>query len=147
MKEKLIALIKSILDQKIRDLEIVIAETQKSANEETKSSMGDKYETGRAMAQNSIAILQNQLLNFKAEKNSFDLIDFSSAHQTVRNGSLVKTSIGYLFVGVSLGRLTVENTPIMTLSQDSPLGKEIWSKSIAYKGSINKNLIAIEDIL
>jgi len=45
------------IDQRIDAAKKAIGEAQASANEETKSSAGDKYETGRAMMQ--LAIEQN----------------------------------------------------------------------------------------
>lgn len=59
-KEELVNVIKSKIKDKIKSLEKLIAETRAS-NNETKSSMGDKYETGREMLQQEINNLQVQL--------------------------------------------------------------------------------------
>ena len=45
-KSELLQIIQNKLSEKIENLERLIAETR-AANNETKSSMGDKYETGR----------------------------------------------------------------------------------------------------
>ena len=50
-KEALISLIKIILNEKISNLNKDINSLKESQKNDTKSSMGDKYETGRAMIQ------------------------------------------------------------------------------------------------
>jgi hypothetical protein len=59
-KENIIATAQNLLNSKLIELEKAIFNVQNAANEESKSSMGDKYETGRAMAQNDRAMLENQ---------------------------------------------------------------------------------------
>ena len=59
-KAKILELVKSKISEKIGNLERLIAETRAS-NNDTKRSMGDKYETGREMLQQEINNLQLQL--------------------------------------------------------------------------------------
>ena len=49
MKDKLIAYVKNHLDQRIQNSLAAMQAAQESANSESKSSAGDKYETSRAM--------------------------------------------------------------------------------------------------
>lgn len=56
----IINVVKHQLTEKITKLENLISETRASSND-TKSSMGDKYETGREMLQQEINNLQIQL--------------------------------------------------------------------------------------
>ena len=59
-KSEILQIIQKKLSEKIDNLERLIAETRAS-NNETKSSMGDKYETTREMVQQEINNLQIQL--------------------------------------------------------------------------------------
>ena len=74
-KQKLSLLISQKLSEKIQTFEKLIAETRAS-NNDTKSSMGDKYETGREMLQQEINNLQVQLNEVLKQqdflKTSFD---------------------------------------------------------------------------
>ena len=54
-KEDLIQIINQKLSEKIRKLESMILETRAS-NNDTKSSMGDKYETGRKCCSRKLTI-------------------------------------------------------------------------------------------
>ncbi len=51
IKTRLLALCHNYVDQRITNSKQAMDDAQAAANEEGKSSAGDKYETGRAMAQ------------------------------------------------------------------------------------------------
>ena len=101
---------------------------QDSANEETKSSAGDKYETGRAMAQierDRHAQLFDQL---RQERAVLDRIDPDFVFQRVGLGALVTTSVGAFFVSVSAGMVVVEGQKVIAMSPQSPLGASLMGK-------------------
>lgn len=101
---------------------------QDSANEETKSSAGDKYETGRAMAQierDRHAQLFDQL---RQERAVLDRIDPDFVFQRVGLGALVTTSVGVFFVSVSAGMVVVEGQKVIAMSPQSPLGASLMGK-------------------
>ncbi|MBW3546429.1 MAG: 3-oxoacyl-ACP synthase [Bacteroidetes bacterium] len=96
---------------------------QAAANNEGKSSAGDKYETGRAMMQ----LERDQHARLLAEglklRQVLDHLDPSLLHDQVRLGSLVKTSGGNFYVSISLGKLTLDGTDYIAISPITPLGK------------------------
>jgi hypothetical protein len=67
LKTKLLTLCIKYVDDRISATQQAIQSAQASANEETKSSSGDKYETGRAMAQLEIEKIQR---SYTKHKNS-----------------------------------------------------------------------------
>ena len=67
LKKGLYTEVSRLLTEKIRVAETAMQAAQASANEETKSSAGDKYETGRAMAQNDRDMYARQFLQLKQE--------------------------------------------------------------------------------
>ena len=84
-KSEILQIIHTKLSEKIDNLERLINETRAS-NNETKSSMGDKYETTREMVQQEINNLQVQLNENIRAKNSLKLININ-LHQIVGSGS------------------------------------------------------------
>ncbi len=56
-----------IIDQKIKYFQELI-ENLHASNTETKSGMGDKFETGREMLEQEIIQLQRQLANIQDQK-------------------------------------------------------------------------------
>lgn len=127
-KEIVVQTVREWLKGKIEELERNISEVQNSANQESKSSMGDKYETGRAMAQNEVFMLQNQLANLSQEAEKFNVIDFSIQPQNIIAGSLVETNIGWFLLSSGLGKVTIAGKPIMCISLNSPLSITLLGK-------------------
>lgn len=116
-----------------------LARVQASANEETKSSAGDKYETGRAMAQNEIE--RGTLQRVEAEKLLTTLTKLNPSHTTnvAAKGALVTTSKGTFYIAISLGSVKLLDKTYFVVSGDSPIGKLLIGKkageSINWNGS------------
>ena len=130
-KTELIKLINQKLSEKIQTFEKLIAETRAS-NNDTKSSMGDKYETGREMLQQEINNLQVQLNEVLKQqdflKTSFDKLRMTKKFDKAEKGAIVKTERGLFFISVSLGEITFENQKIICISPESPLAKAMNGK-------------------
>lgn len=123
-----------ILKVKTRIEEIVLG--MQLANEslinDTKSSMGDKYETSREMAQQDLTRLQNQLN--QAESDLKSLLNLSTdIAEKIRIGSLVFTNEQIYYLAVSIGPIEVNKNRIMVISSKSPLGLELLGKRIGDK--------------
>ncbi|MBF8456940.1 GreA/GreB family elongation factor [Kaistella sp. G5-32] len=134
-KSEILNIIQIKLSEKIENLERLINETRAS-NNETKSSMGDKYETTREMVQQEINNLQVQLNENIRAKNSLKLIN-SNLHQIVGLGSLVQTDKGLFYIAVSLGEITFNQKKIFVISTESPLGKALFGKKKSDEISLN----------
>lgn len=120
-KGEILKIIDSKLTDKIKKLDLLITETRAS-NNDTKSSMGDKYETSREMVQQEINNLQIQLNENIKAKNSLKLINVKP-HQIIGLGSLVKTDKGLFFIAVSLGEIIYNKEKVFVISTESPLAK------------------------
>lgn len=105
-------------------------DVQRSANSETKSSAGDKYETGRSMAQLEHARLRKQYQIILEEKQILERLP-SITSPKAGLGSLLDTSMGWIFLSVSLGIVKIEQIPVMVVSIQSPIGQAITGKKIS----------------
>lgn len=143
-KSKILEIIKSKISEKIQNLETLITETRASSND-TKSSMGDKYETGREMLQQEINNLQRQLNEILNQQAIVQKINEESSSK-VQNGALVKTDKGLFYISVSLGELVCDNQKIMTVSVESPLVKAMYGKKAGETFAINNIQQKIENI-
>ena len=143
-KTELLLLIKTKLSEKIQQLEKLIAETRAS-NNDTKSSMGDKYETGREMLQQEINNLQVQL-NEVLKQQDFLKTILPKSSEKAEKGAIVKTERGLFFISVSLGKITFENQKIICISPESPLAKAMSGKQKNEVFSINNMNQKIENI-
>lgn len=130
MKHQVLDLLKSQLDTRVQAAQEAMQNAQDSANEETKSSAGDKYETGRAMAQierDRHAQLYDQL---RQERAVLDRIDPDFVFQRVGLGALVTTSVGVFFVSVSAGMVAIDGQKVIAMSPQSPLGASLMGKQV-----------------
>ena len=143
-KIQIISIIKNKISAKIQVFENLIAETRASSND-TKSSMGDKYETGREMLQQEINNIQRQL-NETLNQQSFLQKLNTEACTKVQNGALVKTDKGFFYISVSAGEIVFENKKIMTISIESPLAKAMFGKKVKENFIINNTTQTIEKI-
>ena len=139
-KTELIKLINQKLSEKIQNFEKLIAETRAS-NNDTKSSMGDKYETGREMLQQEINNLQVQLNEVLKQqdflKTSFDKLRMTKKFDKAEKGAIVKTEKGLFFISVSLGEINFDNQKIICISPESPLAKAMNGKQKGDVFSLN----------
>lgn len=134
-KSKILEAVKSRIAEKIQKLEKLIEETRAS-NNDTKSSMGDKYETGREMLQQEINNLQRQLNESLNQQSIVQKIS-SDPSSKVQNGALVKTDKGLFYISASAGEIMVDEQKIMTVSAESPLAKAMYGLTENQSFSVN----------
>ena len=101
---------------------------QESANEEGKSSAGDKYETGRAMAQLEIEKASSQLAEANKSKQALEQVPVDVSGPVVKSGSLVITNQGSYFISIAAGKLVVDRELWFAISPGSPLGAILLGK-------------------
>jgi len=144
-KEKIITACKILLEQKITDLNLALTSVNEAANNETKSTAGDKHETAKAMMQLEQEKLSNQLTILNSQLNDLQKIDTNKQHVIIGNGSVVRTNNGILFIGVGLGKIKVEQTTVFAISSLSPLANLLSGKKVKDAVKLNEtNYIVLE---
>lgn len=125
-----------------------MAAAQESSNSETKSSAGDKYETGRAMAQQERDRHAAQF--HEAQKMLADLqkINPERISNTVRAGALVTTSLGLFYFSISAGKLTTaQKQEFLAVSSVAPIAVALHGKQAGEEVLFNGRPVRIEDII
>ena len=118
-KPALHALCHAFIEQRIAAARTAMQAAQESSSSETKSSAGDKYETGREMAnaerdRNAAHMQQAQQLQAELARLNPDL-----PCDTVRPGALVSTSLGRFYISISAGQLA--GTDVFAVSAAAPV--------------------------
>lgn len=116
------------LQTRIDRIRLAVEEIQAAANEETKSSAGDKYETGRAMMQQEKDKMANQLAVNISWKNQLTLLNPAETKERIEIGSLVITQEGHYYLSIPLGKLKLEGQVYFAISLASPIGKALLNK-------------------
>ena len=146
LKEQLYNKFVSIAQQRVTDLELIIKEAQHSANNETKSSAGDKHETGRAMAQLETEKLTKQLGEALKLAELLHKINPQVKHQLIGLGSLVITTNGNFFISASLGKIELNEITYFAISSISPIGQLLIQKKENDSFSFNNKTYVINKV-
>lgn len=134
-----------ILD-KVNMLQQVLDGLKESGSNETKSTAGDKHETALAMLQIEQANNRGQLQQALLQKINFEKINPAHKSQKIIPGSLVKTSKGYFYMSVALGKLLTEGITVFAASPQSPLGEKLMGLSAGDTIEINNDIYSIESV-
>lgn len=119
---------------------------QQAANEESKSSVGDKYETGRAMMQIERDKAAQQLEEAIKLKNILDQLSIEPHTDKIALGSLVITNTKKIFVSIGIGKLTLEGEDFLVVAPTSPLGQALMGLKRKDQLTFNKEQITILEI-
>lgn len=146
VKEALYQQCQQYVRQRIDTARSAMEAAQESANEESKSSAGDKYETGRAMAQierDRHAQLLAEALKLEQDLHQLD-IDKPSA--VVRAGSLITTNRGRFFIAISVGKLVINGVDYFVVSPASPIGALLAGHSAGDSVTFNKMVYQLQEV-
>lgn len=130
-------------------IEVVVkgmADAQMAANEETKSSVGDKYETARAMNQLEKDMLGRQLAENKKELSAMMEIDITGTHDSVKPGSLIRSSQMYFFILGGLGKMSFEGETVFVISPNAPLAISLMGKKKGDEIEFNRQKMEILEL-
>lgn len=143
LKQTLFDHCRQYVEQRIETAKTAMEAAQSAANEESKSSAGDKYETGRAMAQIERDRHAQQLAEARKLEQELARIDAGKIHSAVQPGSLVLTSQGNYFIAISAGKITVDRTDYFAVSAASPIGVRLNHAKAGDEVVFNSKLIRI----
>ena len=147
IKHQLYAQCFAHVEQRIATSREAIQAAQTAANEETKSSSGDKYETGRAMAQLEIEKNSEQLAEAKKLQEVLTQINPDNQTRVIQSGSLVTTNHGKFFIAIPAGQLTVDGEVYFAISKVSPIANHLLGLSAGMKFVFNQRNFVVEEVL
>lgn len=130
VKQKIYNLIQEQLQERIHRAKELMDSHKEALQSDTKSTAGDKHETGRAMVQMEYEGSIKQWKKALEMKNALDRIDPTVANNTIGLGSLVITNQGNFYVSVSLGKISLKNESYFAVSFASPLGNILRGKKV-----------------
>lgn len=128
LKSKLLAACRDFIERRITNFTIAMNHAQRAANEEEKSSAGDKYETGRAMMQIEREKAANQLDEALKLKRVVDQLNPDIRHEAVSVGSVVITKQYNVFIAIGAGKFSFDGNDYLVVGAHSPLGKELMGR-------------------
>lgn len=134
------------INSRVKALEKALDDSRSEMVSESKSTAGDKHETGRAMAQLEQEKLGRQVLSARELKVAIAQIKTDKVHSEIQFGSLVKASNGTFFFSVGIGKLIVKDESVFCLTITSPLGNSMKGKSKGESIQFNGKTISILEL-
>ena len=137
---------KDFVNKRMQTVEDIISSNQKALQSETKSSAGDKHETGRAMLQLEMEKAGQQLSGINLMKEILSKVNISTTSEIAHLGSIIETTSGTYFLSISAGQLKVAEKVYFAISVSSPIGKLLLGKTISDEVVFNGKKIIIKMI-
>ena len=103
---------------------------QKDLTSETKSSAGDKHETGRAMIQLEREKLGNQIREIELNYQRLNTVKDVKTSTIISLGSLIFTDKANYYVAIAADSCEVNSKVFYCISSQSPIGKLLIGKKI-----------------
>ncbi|MFB9056908.1 hypothetical protein ACFFU9_09155 [Mariniflexile ostreae] len=146
IKEALYACCLNYLDCRFQSVQNTIEDIQEALLSETKSSAGDKHETGRAMLQLEREKAGHQLSEINKIKMHFSKINVTKSSSVVGLGSVVYTSNAHYFISISAGEFYVNDLAFYAISPHTPIGCLLMGKTIGDIIEFRTQKFIIEDV-
>ncbi len=138
--------VKQWAEQRVLIAQEAMDMAQESANGDSKSSAGDKHETGRAMAQLEQEKSAKQLRDALGSIELLKRIDPNSVTPHVVTGSLVTTDEGIYYISIAAGKIMLAGKEYFAVSPSSPIGKKLLGLSVGSTIELNGRKMKILQI-
>ncbi|CAM4142644.1 3-oxoacyl-ACP synthase [Zobellia roscoffensis] len=145
-KEELHKFCLTFVTERISRIYKNIEDIQTSLSSETKSSAGDKHETGRAMLQLEREKLGQQLAEAEKMKQTLSKVPKEGSNKIVGLGSWVITSKAEYFLAISAGEFKAMGKSVYCISAATPIAKLLFAKEVGDTVSFNSQEIQVVEI-
>jgi len=136
----------AIIYERIKNASNAMEQAQESANNQEKSSVGDKHETARAIGQAERDMNARQLLQAKEDLRFLETIQIQKSFLNISTGSLFQINEALFFVAVGLGSVKVTNKVVTVISHLSPLFGSLKMKKLGDTAVFQDKKIKIVDV-
>lgn len=146
IKKELVIQCNDFVEQRMKTIHDILSSNQKALQSETKSSAGDKHETGRAMLQLEMEKAVAQLDAINEMKITLDKIDISNNSKIARLGSIVLCAKGHYFLSIAAGKIETAEKIFYAVSLSSPIGKILLGAKVGEIINFNDNQFKIDEV-
>ena len=145
LKSVLLIKCREYVDSRIATAQQAKTDAQAAANEESKSSVGDKYETTRSMMHLEGEQAAYQLAEALKLRTLLDRLPDTQSKKIV-SGSLVITNVNKIFVSIGIGKVNVNGEEILVVASTSPLGKILMGRCKNDRVTFNDQSMTILEV-
>ena len=135
--------LRAILEKTLDEARGEYVLAKESRDSDTKSSAGDKFETGREMMQREMDKLSALVDNTLNSIAKLDRIADLPASAVISEGSLVETDQEIYYISIGYGKIDT----VYAISIESPLGLELKGKRVGDHVEMRGRIITIKSII
>lgn len=147
VKQQLYSECINYVEAKIEHITNAVNDLQQTSMLETKSSMGDKYETTISSIHLEMEKYSQQMNEFSSLKKILFQRNADKQYDSVQPGCLVCTNHGNYFIAITAGEYVIEGKRYLTISLASPLGKELHKRKTGDKFIFRNKQFEIELVI
>jgi transcription elongation GreA/GreB family factor len=129
MKEELYKKCESYLEEKIARISNSILDLEVALTNESKSSAGDKFETGREMINIEIQKLSTQLQQFQQLQVTLEVAKRNKKPTPIRLGSMVEATNATYFICIPIGEVILGDKKVYVIGAGSPIAQALIGKA------------------
>lgn len=130
LKENLKKICLERLNDKIIAFQGIIEDLALDAQNDAKSSAGDKHETALSMMHIEQENLSKKIRENIAIREIIQKIDEKKVSERVEFGSVVQLNTVYLFLSAALPKISFDQESILAISMDAPIAKQLVGRKI-----------------
>ena len=130
-------------------ISIIVSEMKiiyESIQDDSKSTAGDKHETGRAMAHLELEKLGVSLAAVNKMNDALLPISYNEISAKISVGSVVITNFGNYYIAISAGKYAYQNKEYYMVSPASPIGAALLNVGNANEFSFHGKVHLIEKV-
>ena len=146
IKKQLVDACGVYVEAKLKNVQNVIKDLEAALKLETKCSMGDKYETDRAMLHLEFEKVAGQSEAFKKLRKTIRSISAGKECDVVSFGCVVKTSLANYFIAIPAGEIAVEGEKYFAIGASAPIAKILTGKTAGDVATFNARDIKIREV-
>lgn len=133
----------AIIQQRIDNCMAAMQHAQLAANEEEKSSAGDKYETSRAMSHIEKDMYARQLEENKKDMALLLSVNCEVVYDKAVAGAIIDCDEILFFVAAGIGKMEFEGKLVFFLSPKAPLAISLYKTKPGDKFVFNNTALTI----
>ncbi|MDT0648205.1 transcription elongation factor [Zunongwangia sp. F260] len=146
-KQTLFEACEQYVQERINRISSAMKDLESDLENESKSSAGDKYETGREMINIEWNKLSNQLQQFKMLRETLDKAKNRKSTGRIQLGSLIMTNMASYIIAIPAGQIDIEGEKYFAIGANSPIAQILQDKvageDFSFNGKAN-HIISVE---
>ena len=146
IKNQLTAACVAYVDSRIGRFNNTIKELEDALKPESRSCMGDKYETSRALLHLEFEKISGQVEQFSSLRKTASLIGSQPPTENIGFGSLVRTTAANYFISIPAGEIEAEGEKFYAVGINSPVAQELLAKKAGDEFVLNGKSFKITEV-